>query len=210
MKKINKDLFGWMVAAILGGVLASAGFQGAPESMAVVDLQKVIKGSDLYKVKETEFQAQVKARQDLLKFINDNRVITAEQWPKLRDLSLTGKTDADKAELQKIKDAIAASTKKLTDLQAKAQKNADEVTQLEELQRYVQQTQQSAAQLQEQFQRELPNLQDAAAKIVEDQARVAVSAVGKEQGYTIVFDTLAAPYGSHDITADSMTRMNKK
>jgi hypothetical protein len=67
MKKLNKDLFGWMVAAVLGGILASAGFQGATESSAVVDLQKVIKNSDLYKVKEAEFKDQVAARQKMAK-----------------------------------------------------------------------------------------------------------------------------------------------
>ena len=211
MKKLNKDLFGWMVAAILGGVLASAGFQGTPETSAVVDLQKVIKGSDLYKVKEAEFQAQVNSRKNLLAFINDNRVISAEEWPKLRDLSLKDKpTDADKGELQKVKDSITANTKKLADLQAKQGKNADEVTIMEDLQRRVQLTSRSATELQDQFSRELPQFQDAAAKSVEDQARIAVAAIGKEQAYTIVFDTLAAPYGAHDITADSLTRMNKK
>jgi Skp family chaperone for outer membrane proteins len=212
MKKLNKDLFGWMVAAVLAGVLASVGFQGAPESIAVVDLQKVIKSSDLYKVKEAEFQAQVMSRQTLLKFISDNRVINAEEWPKLRDLSLKDKpTDADKAELQKIKDDVVANTKKLADLQVKPQKTADDVTLMEELQRYVQQTQSLARDLQDALvNHELPALQDQAAKAVEDQARIAVAAIGKEQGYTIVFDTLAAPYGAHDITADSLTRMNKK
>lgn len=211
MKKLNKDLFGWMVAAILGGVLASAGFQAAPESMAVVDLQKVIKGSELYKVKEAEFTAEVASRQNLLKFINDNRVITVEQWRTLRENSLNAKaSDADKAELQKVKDAISANTKKLADLQVKANKTADDVTLMEEYQRYVQQVQVTARDLQDQFSRELPKLQDDAAKVVEDAARIAVGAIGKEQGYTIVFDTLAAPYGAHDITADSLTRMNKK
>ena len=211
MKKLNKDLFGWMVAAILGGVLASAGFQGATESSAVVDLQKVIKGSELYKVKEAEFQAQVALRQNLLKFIDGNRVISAEQWPKLRDLSLKDKpTEAEKAELQALKDAISARTKKLADLQVKANKVADDITIMEALQRDVQQTQASGRDLQDGFSRELPKLQDDAAKVVEDSARVAVAAIGKEQGFTIVFDTLAAPYGAHDITVDSLARMNKK
>ncbi|MHB8637429.1 MAG: OmpH/Skp family outer membrane protein [Fimbriimonadaceae bacterium] len=211
MKKLNKDLCGWMVAAILGGVLASSGFQGTPESTAVVDLQKVIKGSDLYKLKEAEFQAQVDARQNLLKFINDNRVITAEQWIKLRDLSLKpNPTDADKADLQTLKTAISARTKQLADLQVKANKTADDVTVMEAMQRDLQQTNQAAGDLQTAFGREIPVLQEEAAKIVEDQARIASAAIGKEQGYTIVFDTLAAPYGSHDITADSLTRMNKK
>src|SRR5208282_4156033 len=104
MKKLNKDLYGWMVAAILAGVLASAGFQATPETSAVVDLQKVIKGSDLYTAKEGEFKAQVQARGDLLKFINDNRVIAADEWTKLRDLSLKpNPTPADKVDLQKLK-----------------------------------------------------------------------------------------------------------
>ena len=213
MKKLNKDLFGWMVAAVLGGLLASTGFQTPPESMAVVDLQKVVKGSDLYKTKDTEFQAQVAARGDLMKFINDNRVINIDEWQKLRVLALSLKpTDADKAELQKLKDALVAKTKKLNDLIAKpaAEKKADDVTLMEEYQRQVQQVNASARAMQEGFQTELDGLRDQAAKSVEDQARIAVQAIGKEQGYTIVFDTLAAPYGAHDITADSLTRMNKK
>lgn len=209
--KLNKDLFGWMVAAILGGILASAGFQGAPESMAVVDLQKVIKGSDLYKVQEAEFLAKVKARQDLLKFIDGNRVISAEQWVQLKTVSLKDKpSDADKAELKTVEDAISARTKKLADLQVKPNKVADDVTVMESLQHDVQQTQVAARDLQDGFGREIPVLQDAAAKVVEDSARIAIAAIGKEQGYTIVFDTLAAPYGAHDITADSLIRMNKK
>ena len=211
MKKLNKDLFGWMVAAILGGVLASAGFQTTPESSAVVDLQKVVKNSVLYTVKDAEFQAQVKARGDLLKFINDNRVISADEWVKLRTISLNDKaTDADKADLQKVKDSVVANTKKLAELQAKPSKSADDLTIMEDYLRRVQQVQLTARDMQDSFQTDLGRLQDAGAKAVEDQARIAVAAIGKEQGYTIVFDTLAAPYGAHDITTDSLARMNKK
>lgn len=211
MKKLNKDLFGWMVAAVLAGVLASAGFQGSTETIAVVDLQSVVKKSDLYKVQETKFKAQVDARNDLLKFINDNRCISAEQWIKLRDLSLKeNPTDADKADLTTVKNAITTRTKQLADLQAKASKTADDVSVLEAMQRDVQMTQASARDLQDMFNRELPALQDAAAKVVDDQARQAVAAIGKEQGFTVVFDTLVAPYGAHDITAESLARMNKK
>src|ERR1035438_4424080 len=89
-------------------------------------------------VKEAEFQAQVALRQNLLKFIDGNRVISAEQWPKLRDLSLKDKpTDAEKAELQALKDAISARTKKLADLQVKANKTADDITIMEALTRDV-------------------------------------------------------------------------
>lgn len=211
MKKLNKDLFGWMVAAVLGGVLASSGFQGTTESYAVVDLQKVVKSSNLYAVQEAKFKAQVDARQNLLQFINDNRVISAEQWPKLRDLSIKDNpTPAEQTELQTVKDAISKRTKDLATLQAVKTPTADQVSILEAMQRDVQQTQVSARELQDIFGRDLPQLQDQAAKVVEDQARQAVSAIGKEQGYTIVFDTLAAPYGAKDITADSLTRMNTK
>ncbi|HLK14268.1 MAG TPA: OmpH family outer membrane protein [Fimbriimonadaceae bacterium] len=211
MKKLNKDLFGWMVAAILAGILASAGFQGATESVAVVDLQKVIKSSDFYKLKEAEFQGQLALRNTLLKFINDNRVISAEQWPKLRDLSLKDKpTDAEKGDLQKLQATITDQSKKLVALQGKQGKTADDVTLMEEYQRWVQQVQVSATSLQDQIMnQELPGLQAAAAKAVEDKAREAVQAIGKEQGYTIVYDTLAAPYGAHDLTTDSLARMNK-
>jgi hypothetical protein len=111
-------------------------------------------------------------------------------------------TDADKAELQKVKDGITVKTKKLADLVVKANKTVDDVTLMEEYQRQVQQVQVTANQLQDQL--------ETAAKAVEDKARIAVSAIGKEQGFTIVFDTLAAPYGAHDITADCLTRMNKQ
>jgi Skp family chaperone for outer membrane proteins len=211
MKKLNSDLLGWMAAATLAGIIASTGFQGATESWAVCDLQKVVKGSDLYKTEEKSFQAKVDARRGLLQFISENRVIAADEWKILRDLSLKeSPTEGDKSDLAKLKDTIVAHSKKLVELQGKSTKTNDDLLILEDYQQRLQKTQVSANALNEEFSRDLPVIQDQAAKVVEDQARTAVQAVGKEQGYTLVFDMLAAPYGNHDITDAALARMNKK
>jgi Skp family chaperone for outer membrane proteins len=211
MKKLNTDLLGWIVAATMAGILASSGFQGATDSSAVCDLQKVIKQSDLYKSEEAKFQSKLDSRRGLLSFINENRVIAADEWKTLKDLSIKDNpTDADKADLAKIKQTITEHSKKLLELQNSTNHTPEDANILVSYQNEVSMTQKSAQALNDEFSRELPDLQEKASKVVEDQARAATQAIGKEQGYSLVFDMLAAPYGAHDITDAVMVRMNKK
>ncbi len=143
MKKLNTDLFGWIVAATLAGVLASSGFQGATESSAVCDVQKVIKESDLYKNEEGKFKAKLDARRALLEFISQYRVIAADEQKSLVDLSIKDpQTDADKAELQKVKDVVIAHSKKLVELQAATTHTPEDANIIQDYQNRVSKTQQ--------------------------------------------------------------------
>ena len=211
MKKINKDLLGWMVAATLAGILASSGFQANSDVSAVCDLQKVVKTSDLYKTEEAKFKAEVESRRELLKFIDSNRVIAADEWVTLRNLwTKPNPSDTEKADLAKVKQKITDNSTKLVALQKQATHTPDDAAVMEDFQNRTAKTKDALQALDGEMSRDMAALQDGAAKKVEDEARAAVQAIGKEQGYAIVFDMLAAPYGSHDITDATLARMNKK
>lgn len=209
MKKLNFDVLGWMIAATLGGLMIASGFQGAQETFAVVDVQKVMEGSEIYKTKEAAFVKAAQQRQALLKFVADNQVISAEQLPKLRDLFLKETpTDADKADLTKLEADISGATKRLADLQAKSNKTPDDVSILEDYQRRVQLAQGAYQDWSRTFNGEIPNMREEALKAVQDKVRIAAQAVGKAQGYTLVLDTAVAPYANHDITDATLTFVN--
>jgi Skp family chaperone for outer membrane proteins len=88
---MNIDKFsqiGWVAAAALIGIAAASGFQDNTVKIAVVDIAKVVEQSTLGKANQDAFSKMKKNREELLQFIDDNRVLTNEQAQDLRTLWL--------------------------------------------------------------------------------------------------------------------------
>src|SRR5438045_2009882 len=121
LMKGRSDQLGWIFAAALLGVMAASGFHGGADKNGVVDIAKVVEQSTFGKANQTQFAALKKAREDFLESIDQNRVLTNEQAPRLKELTVKdAPTDAEKAEIEKIKADVVASAKKYQDLAAKA------------------------------------------------------------------------------------------
>lgn len=202
---------GWILfAALLGGVAAS-GFQDPAQKTAVVDISKVVEGSDYGKSSQQTFAQMKQAREELLEFIDTNRVLTTEQAQKLRDFALKPTlTEPEKAEMERIKADVVAAYKRWNELATKPTLAPEERTLLQDYATRSQAMNEYAQRLLNQFSNEMAAWADKQKLESVDKARAAIQEVAKAQGYTVVFEIGVAPYGANDLTAASLTAMNAK
>jgi Skp family chaperone for outer membrane proteins len=204
------DWLGWGVAVCVAGMFVTSGFQAPAEKMAIVDIVKVAEESNLGKTKQTSFAKQKSSREALIEFMDKNRVIAPDQLGKLRELSLKEtQTDAEKAELEKLKGDIQAKGKRLTDLQTKASLTPEDKQILDDYARQSQNTEAAVNRWFQDFAGEMQALYNQQRQQVLEAARLAAKSVGKAQGFSLVFDANAAPYGANDLTDATLQAINK-
>jgi Skp family chaperone for outer membrane proteins len=207
----KKNGLGWLVAAVMAGVMFGSGFQDTPLKVGVVDITKVVETSKFGKDGQAEFNARKAAREGVLQFIDDNRILTAEQATRLRDLSLKpNPTEAEKAELEKIKSEVIAADKKSKELAVKSNITPEDRTLLEEYSRRSQLMEQTAGRWLREFTQELQQWADSRKVESLERARTAINEVGKKDGYTIVMEVGVAPYGANDLTDAALKAMDAK
>jgi len=203
---------GWVFAAAFGAVLLGGGFQAPALKIGVVDISRVVEESATGKEIQTNFRQMQKVREDLLEFIDTNRVLTTEQAQRLRDLSVKlNPTPEEKAEADRIRAEVVASNKKWAELSTKASGlTAEERTLLEDYARRSQAMAEFADRLLKQFTNEIQGwAADQKVKSLQ-QARLAVQEVSKAEGYTVVLEVGIAPFGANDITDASLKAMDAK
>lgn len=210
MKLNTKNHVGWVVAAGLVAVLAVAGFQGAADKTGVVDLNKCIQQSTVGQANTAQLNAAVNARRGLIDFIRTYRVLTPEQAQKMRDLTLKATiTDPEKAELERVKQEVIAADKKRNELAQKGSNLTDD--EKKQLNDFAQRAQAMGAVLEgwnEDFTRDLTDLQQKLQAETIDKAKAALAQVGKAQGYSVIFETNVAPYAANDVTEAVVKQMN--
>jgi len=209
MNKSNTSKLGWVVAGALALWVAFSGFQGSTEKTGVVDLIFLVNNSKFGKSADAELKKMQDARLGVLKFIDENRVLTVEQANKLRDLMLNiNQTDAQKQELEKLKADIAATKKKNDDLVQKSNLTADEKALMND---YADRGRKMDDLLQQWNQLFLKDAQEYVKKqqnAAVEKARGAVKDVASKQGYTIVLEAQVAPYGANDLTSAALKAMD--
>lgn len=202
---------GWVVAAALAVWVAVSGFQAPAEKTGVVDLVYLVNNSKFGKNADAEFKKMQDARLGVLKFIDENRVLTVEQANKLRDLMLNlNPTDAQKQELEKLKADIIASKKKNDDLVQKANLTADEKSLMNEFAERGRRMDEILQAWNQQFLRDAQEYVKKQQNAAVERARAAVKEVAKQQGYTLVFEAQVAPYGANDLTDAALKAMDAK
>jgi Skp family chaperone for outer membrane proteins len=202
---------GWVVAAALLTVAATAGFQGGTTKIGTVDATKVFNESAFAKDQVDVLKALGQARQDMLQFVDMYRTFTTDQADRFHVLSLKVPiSPVEKTELDKIKGDVQTAAARLKALQTKPSPTADESKELTELSKRVQTTTDTAQKwsrdAQEEFEAKRTELQKAGL----DKVREAIKQTASAQGYTIVFIADIAPYSANDLTADTLKVMNKK
>ncbi len=207
---INKtSVAGWIVAAGLLGIVFGSGFQGA-EKYGVVDLRRVILDSKLNKQTTDKVEAARKIRVEILRFINEQRVISASQAARLRELELKEtKTDAEKTELDQLKAAVTAAAKELDALITKTNPSEAERLRLIELNRLDQESQGILQQYTAEFEQDFERLKADEQNKAIDAAAAATVAVAKSKGFTVVYSSSAVVYAANDLTADATKEANK-
>jgi len=214
--KARADQVGWILAAVLGGVMLASGFQTAGDKIAVVDLISIATKSNIGVANAAQFDQLKAARQNLLQFVEQNPVITSDQALQLHDLvEKENPTDADKASITQIEGAITTATKSYTDLAAKysdpaskATPTADEQTQINNARHLADTMSNTEQRWYTEFMQDLQDWSDKHRQDNLNKARDAVAQVAKAQGYTIVFDKGVAPYGANDLSDAALQAMN--
>lgn len=200
---------GWIFAAAIAGVLLASGFQGAVDKVATVDLGSMVEGSNLGKANQTEFEHMKDLRQDLLKFLADNRVLTVEQATNLRTLWLKeNPTAQEKATFESLKADIVAQAKKNNELGQKPNLTPEDRTLLQEYASRSATIEQIGNQWLDDFRDEIAQwAQDRRADTLQ-KAKAAAQSVAKAQGYSLVFDSTVAIFASNDLTDEALKAMN--
>jgi len=200
---------GWVLAAAFAGVALAGGFQQPTDKVGVVDISKVVEASAYGKSNQDTFKAMKTARQDLLEFIDANRVLTTEQAQRMHDLAVKPTmTTEEKAEFDRIKADVIAANKKWTELSTKPTLTPEERTLLQDYATRSQNMNDYAQRLFREFTNEMQEWADKQKVSSVEKARSAIQTVAKAQGYNIVFEVGIAPYGANDLSDDTLKAMD--
>jgi len=209
---MNKRIsaLGWIMAGALGITMVASGFQATGVKIGIVDMQRILADSAAGKKMRDDMSTQVNLRQGLLEFVNTNKVLTADQAGKLKDLTLKpGATQADKDALEKLKSDIRAEAKKFNDLMVKPTLTDTERTAFNDLNSRRQASDTLLNQWNQEFSNDLTNIQDEMIGNVLKKAREAVQAMGKKDGYSVVFPNTVAIYGANDLTDQAIKAVDE-
>jgi len=202
---------GWLVAAGLAGVLFGGGFQGGATKEGVVDIVRLGQESKVGQRNSEALRTAFLARNGLMEFAATQLVLTTEQANKLRTLSLKDPiTEAEKADLEKLKEEIKASAKNFNDLNQKANPTDADRAMLQDYNNRVQTMRRMLEAWNTEFTEELNRLEGSLRQQTITTAKEVVRDLGKKQGFTIVFESQIAPYGANDLTEAALKALNEK
>ncbi len=203
--------FGSALAVLLLGILVAGGFQAPAEKNGVVDINALVDGSNFGKGVRATVEKMRAAREDVLGFIDANRVLTLEQATRLRDLTLkTDRTAPETAELDTLKATVVATNKRWTELATKPTLTPEERTMQQEFADRAQKMGDLGSKWVRDFTNDIDAFMDKQKIEANTRARDAIAATAKTQGYTMVYDRAFAPYGANDITDAALAAMNAK
>jgi Skp family chaperone for outer membrane proteins len=208
---MNVQRLGWVIAAAVLGVLIATGFQGGFEKIATVDLSTMVETSDFGKSNIAALETMKNSREGLLKFIDENRVITVDQVKNLRTLWLKdAPTSADTATLERLKADVTAMEKKNIELGTQKTLTPEERTLLQEYANRSAASEQLANQWFDEFRQEIQQSAQQRRADTLIRAKAAAQAAAKAGAYTLVFDSSVAVYAANDLTDESLKAMNAK
>jgi Skp family chaperone for outer membrane proteins len=202
---------GWVLAAGLGATMLAGGFQTQTTKVGVVNVQTVFQSSDLFLQRQDDLKAMQRARADLLDYIHTYPTVTTEQANRLKTLSIkTDLTPAEKAELTKLRNDVQTTAQAFNTLQQKPSPTPDEVAKLNAFNDQARKTDDLLQDWKQQFGAELTDQQDKYQVEVLDKVAASVQDYAKKQGYTLIFANNMAPFGTNDVTAETLKVMNAK
>ncbi len=211
---IKTDKLGWLVAAALAGAMATgalSGFQAntAPK-FANVDMIKVYNDSPLATTNDDALEASRKLRAGILDFINRNRSMDPNDAKKFADLSLKpSPTPADTAEIARLRAAGEAATQARSAAMTKNPPDDAARAAIADFSTKATTNQAVLQNLEAQYTSELQAMTGSLREKTLARVREVVKGLAAKQGYTVVFDTNAAPYAANDLTDEATKAMKK-
>ncbi|HLO97897.1 MAG TPA: hypothetical protein VK171_04815 [Fimbriimonas sp.] len=209
---INGFLTGTSVVALgLVALLMGSGFQGASQKIGVIDSGQVASAISTAKNLREDEENFKTARQNVLEFLDRYRVMKREDAIKFKTLSLKANiTDAEKAELEKVKTAAMDAQKKFKDLELKSSPTAEELKQLDDFRNRTAEMVEIGGTAVKEYEEEIRALKEKNQLTVFEAYKNGVAEVGKKQGFTLVMDKNVAPFGANDISDDVIKVAAKK
>jgi Skp family chaperone for outer membrane proteins len=206
--KTNKT--GWIAAAVLAGGMLVAGFQGGKDKTGIVDVEKVFNDSTFAKSQSENLRNMGEARQSVLVFVNQYRTMKTEDATKFRDLTIkaTPLSEAEKAELERIKREAQAAETKYRELSTKAGPTQDELKTITDLNTRKDANGDLLQQWQQDFTAEVQAKQQTLRGEALTKVKQAIGKVAREQGYSMIFDSQMVPYSANDLTDETLKAMN--
>ncbi len=211
MKTNQLGKLGWAAALAATAFIVFTGFQGGPEKSGVVDMNKAISDSKFGLKNVASFKTVFDSRNALMTFIDNTRVVRADQATKLKEYAMKAAlTEAEKKDEEKIKADITAAVKNYNTLNTKQNPTDDDRRQLQEYNNQIQDTVRQLQAWQDEFTGDLQKIQGEMRKAEVQRSKEALAEVAKKSSYNVVFESQIAPYGVNDLTADVIKAMDAK
>jgi Skp family chaperone for outer membrane proteins len=212
--KFQSTNAGWVVAGVFAlgfAFMVGSGFQGPAQKIGTVNMGKVFNDSDYVKRQDSLLKSAGAARTAVLQFINSYKMHPNAELLKFRDLSIKdNQSEADRAEIERIRNAAIASDTKYRGLQTKSNLTDAEKQQLTAYQKNVQDNEQFLPTAQEGFGTELQGRQEKLRVDTLEKVKAAVADTAQKQGFSIILTDEVAPYSANDLTAEALKAMNAK
>ena len=164
--------------------------------------------------KSTKYNADLHALQERLDYAFKQQaaslMLSASDQSELGGLlAKTSQTDADRSRISELQAKSTAAAKEYTDLQQKPNPTPADTSSLATLAGEYQASQAALQKIGDQYQAQIKTLSDKDTADFTQDVKAAISAVAKQQGLTVVFDSSVAIYTSNDITDEVVKRINK-
>jgi len=204
---------------ILTGVVLSAAvlvvvaFQGTTK-IGSIDLDKVVRDSKTGKAAETTFKTETQLRNDLLQFLDSNRLYDDQQRKEIKDLWLTSpRTPEQEKRLVLLRDQGPILQKEFTDLQQLPQTPPPSAAQKQRLDlltgRFTEMSRNYLPRLQQELQDDLEAKRQKSLSEIVKRVKATVQQMGQAQGFTVIYDGQYAPYAQFDISDAVMKEIDK-
>lgn len=205
-------LSGTTVLALgMTAILAGSGFQGANMKIGIVDTNDVAQQVATNKNLVEQQKNLESDRQAVVDFLQHYPILKKEEADRFKTLQTKAtKTDAEKAELEKIKSTAEETLRKLKDLELKSSPTQDELKYMDEYRQRQEAMGPYIQGLVNDFREELTNIRSQNQNLVVKAVTAGIAEVGKKQGYTLLFDKNTAPYAANDVTADVLKASMKQ
>lgn len=192
---------GWLAAGLLLITLMASGFQSAQEKVASVDITEVLQKSKLGRESNEKLRSAYQQRSDVITFIMDNPVLTAEQAQTLRNLSLKENVTAqEKQQLEAVKVEIRTAANQRASLASKAGRTAEEDALLNSLNQRVQTAGVVMEQFQQQFSEDMDRIESDLRNEAIGRVKTTTRDIARRNGFTQVFEAQVMIFAANDLT----------
>jgi Skp family chaperone for outer membrane proteins len=209
MNNVRLVQLGWVLFLAALAVLVTGAFQGPTEKEGTADINRLMDESDFGKSIKDTLDKMRASREDVLTFIDQNRVVTIEQATQIKDLTLKPtRTKEEQAKLDSVKADVVASNKKWTELSTKPNLTPEERTLLQDYADRAQKANEIGNRMLDDFKSDIEAWIEKQKAECNKRSRAAIQEVAKAQGYTMVYDSVFVPYSANDLTDAVLTAMN--